>query len=320
MRAERLCLIANPSSAAGATGRHLPALRRAAGAAFDSWELRTTEYGGHATLLARQAADDGFDVVVAVGGDGTANEVVNGLFEDERPVNPEVVFSVIPAGTGSDLIKTIGMPRDYDAALRVIATAKARPADAVAVSCTDPESGGPVRRIGFNVVGFGMNGVVVQQVNAGSKRMGGRMTFLTATVRALVSFTPSQVSMTYTTAEGDERGWEGMLSSAMLANGQFCGGGMWVGKGSRMDDGLLNLTVIPQLPLRRMLFGGHRLFSGTISNVKGVSSATVSQLSATVLNGAPVLVDVDGEQPGVLPLNAKVLSKAVLVRGLWDSA
>ena len=320
MRGERLCLIANPRSAAGATGRQIPALRRAAGAAFDDWELWTTESMGHATTLARQAVDEGFDVVVSVGGDGTANEVVNGLFEDNKPVSPNVVFSAIPAGTGSDLVKTLGIPKDFDKAMQLIATATARPTDAVSVTCVDPISGRDVHRIGFNVIGFGMNGEVVKQVNAGSKRLGGRMTFLTATIRALIGFTPSQVEMTWTDSDGAEHSWEGLLSSAMLANGQFCGGGMWVGKGSRMDDGLLALTVIPQLPLRRTLFDGHRLFTGTMGDVKGVSSAAVSQLSARVLSGAPVLVDVDGEQPGVLPVNAKVLPKTVLVRGQWGTA
>ena len=320
MPAERLCLIANPRSAAGATGRQLPALRRAAGAAFDDFELWTTESMGHATHLARKAIDDGFDVVVSVGGDGTANEVINGFFEHREPVNRAVVFSAIPAGTGSDLVKTLGIPRDYDEAMRLIATAEARPTDAVAITCVDPVTGAEVERIGFNVIGFGLNGVVVKQVNAGSKRLGGRMTFLTATIRALASFRPSQVEITYTDGNGDPGRWEGPLSSAMLANGQFCGGGMWVGRGSHMDDGVLALTVIPQLPLRRTLFGGYRIFTGTFSSVKGVSSASVSQLSARVLNGAPVLVDVDGEQPGVLPVNATVLPKTVLVRAKWVDA
>jgi len=318
MSAERLCLIANPRSAAGATGRQLPAIERAADQSFAHWELRTTQAMGHATELARQAVDDGFDVVVAVGGDGTANEVVNGLFEGETPLNPEVVFSVIPAGTGSDLVKTLGMPRDYAQALRVIATAEARPTDAVSVSCTDAESGAPIHRIGFNVIGFGLNGVVVAQVNAGSKKLGGRLTFMAATARALVGFTPSRVAIDYTDSAGQAGAWEGDLSTAMLANGQYCGGGMWMGRGSKMDDGLLALTVIPHLPLRRTLFSSFRLFTGTISDVKGVSSASVSRLSARVLNGPEVLVDVDGEQPGVLPVNARVLSKAVLVRGQWS--
>jgi diacylglycerol kinase family enzyme len=317
MSEERVCLVVNPRSAAGATGRHVPALRRAADAAFGNWELRTTQASGHATALARQAVDEGFDVVVSVGGDGTANEVVNGLFEDAKPVNPNIVFAAVPAGTGSDLVKTLGMPKDYQAAMRLIASAPARPTDAVAVTCTDAVSGQPIHRMGFNVTGFGLNGIVVAQVNAGSKRLGGRLTFLAATLRALATFRPSEVVIEYTDAKGAECEWQGQLSTAMAANGQYCGGGMWMGRGSRMDDGLLALTLIPQLPLRRTLFGGYRLFNGTISNVKGVSTGSISQLSARVLSGPPVLVDVDGEQPGVLPVNLKVLKKVLLVRGEW---
>lgn len=319
MKVERLCLVVNPRSAAGATRQRMGALRRAADRHFQSWDLWTTEGPGHATELAARAVAEGFDVVVAVGGDGTANEVVNGLFVGDRVRSAAVSFSVVPAGTGSDLVKTLGIPADPDAALGVIARSPGRATDVASVRLMG-HTGEEVSRIGINVTGLGMNGDVVRRANAGSKRFGGRATFAWATVRTLATYRAAPVGLRWTASSGREASWEGRLWSAFVGNGQFCGGGMRVGRGGSMDDGLLDLTVIPELPLRRALRGLPRLLGGTLELVKDVSTAAVVHLEASPLTATPVLVDIDGEQPGLLPAAIRALPKAMLVRGLWPYA
>lgn len=313
---ERLCLIVNPHSAAGATARRLGALRRAADRHFQEWDLWCTESPGHASALAAEAVDKGFDVIVAVGGDGTANEVVNGLFEGGAPRKPGVVFSVIPAGTGSDLVKTLGMPLDLDAAMEVVGTAPDRAIDVSVIDLVGHD-GEPVQRIGLNVTGFGMNGEVVKRANQSSKRFGGPATFLMATLRTFHRYQPGPVGVRWTDETGAEASWEGRLWSAFVANGQFCGGGMWIGRGGSMGDGLLDLTIVPELPLRSVLTGGHRLFSGTVDLVKNVSRHLASAVRAEALDDAPVLIDIDGEQPGILPITISVVPEGLLSRGQW---
>ena len=105
-------LIVNPTAANGAVGKNWLRIRdflQAEGAEFDAV---LTEEPGHATQLARQALDDGFRTIVAVGGDGTVNEVINGLV-DEGGVDPEVVLGIIPWGTGADFARMVGIPCDY---------------------------------------------------------------------------------------------------------------------------------------------------------------------------------------------------------------
>lgn len=314
---ERICLIVNPRSAGGATGRRLNAIRDAAGRRFASWEVRLTERTGHASELAAQAAEDGFDIVASVGGDGTANEVVNGLFVGDV-AREGVRFTVIPGGTGSDLIRSLRIPKDLDAAMQVAATGADRPTDVVAVEMDRADGEGRVRRLAINVTGFGLNGAIVTAVNDSSKRWGGTLTFLGATVKSLSKWVAPQTTVRWTDETGVERSWDGRLFNVFIANGHYCGGGMLVGRGGSMQDGLLDLTIIPELPITVIGRSMHRLYTGTMSEVPGVIRATAREVDARAIDAKePVRLDVDGEQPGVLPANAKVLPGALVVRALW---
>jgi diacylglycerol kinase (ATP) len=307
----RWCLIANPYAGGGRTAGRLGELRSRADEALGGAELWVTEGPGHASELAARAAAEGFDRVVAIGGDGTVNEVVNGLFSGTVARSDSLALGVFNAGSGGDLVKTLQVPADARAAFAGFARAAPRPIDLLHLRVTTSE--GPVERLAVNVVGFGMSGAVVERANRSSKRWGGRATYLAATIRALGSDRPSDVRVTWAGADGAAGAWSGTLSSAFVANGQFCGGGMWVGRGSAIDDGLADVTLIPDLPLARMILGSPRLFTGTMERVKGVSRVAVRQLTAIAESETLVLVDVDGEQPGFLPLTVTVIPRALLI-------
>ncbi len=314
---ERLCLVVNPHSAGGGTGRRLDALRRAADRWFTAWEIRETQGPGHATAVAAEAVAHGFDVIASVGGDGTASETVNGLFEHGVARRPGVVFGAVPAGTGSDLVRTLGMPRELDAALAALATGSTRASDVLDVHVTPHGGGALLRRACINVLGFGINGEVVQRANRSAKRLGGTLTFLGASLGAMASYAPPQVDLKWTDAEGDDRAWSGPVMAAFVANGQYCGGGMWVGRGGTMQDGHADLIVVPRLPMLSQLAGLPNLYTGRVDRVSGVIKATAITLEASAPDPGRVLVDVDGEQPGTLPVKVRMLPGMLNVRGLW---
>jgi diacylglycerol kinase (ATP) len=308
----RVCLVVNPRAGAGRTGDRSTEIHDAARRALGDVEMRITERPGHASELARAAALDGFRMVVAVGGDGTANEVVNGLIVDGEPVAPGVVFGLVNGGTGGDLAKALRMPSGLDESFAVLARAEPSPVDVLDVHLTGHD-GAAVRRACINVTGFGMNGVVVKRANESSKRWGGRATFIGATARTILDYRPAPVRVTWTAADGSTGAWEGPLSSAFVANGEYCGGGMWVGRGGALGDGLVDVTIIPELPLPRLVLGAPRLFTGTMDRVRGVERIAVRSLEALALDASAILVDVDGEQPGKLPLRASVLPSILLL-------
>src|SRR3954464_14392759 len=112
-------LVVNPQSAGGKTDRRWPHIRAQIYESYGAFEERFTRAAGDATRLTREALADGASLVVAVGGDGTINEVVNGFFaagDDGRPINPDACFGIVPAGTGGDFIKSLSVPRDTAAA------------------------------------------------------------------------------------------------------------------------------------------------------------------------------------------------------------
>lgn len=309
-----VALVVNPRSGDGATGRRLPELERAVRAFADDVVVFATEGPGDGARQARRAVDAGHRRVVAVGGDGTVHEVVNGLFEGDRPVAPDAVLGVIHAGTGGDFVRSLGVPRDLEGAARIAVTAPGRPCDVLRVDLVGTD-GEPRTELCINVLGFGMSGEVVRRANQGSKRWGGRVTFARATLAALRTYRPPRVRVRWSGPDGDGA-WEGALTSAFVANGAYCGGGMWIGRGGALDDGAGDLVLIPDLPLGKTIFATPRLYSGTVGNVKEVSTGRVRELHAEALSEGPVLLDLDGEQPGRLPVTVRVLEKRQLVARL----
>lgn len=313
-RNERICLILNPRAGAGRAGREVGILERAVDRAFENWEIRQTERQGHAAELAQGAAEDGFDIVAAVGGDGTCNEVVCGLFDGERARSRKVVFTVVPFGTGSDLIKSLKIPRALNESLWVAATGITLPTDVGSATVTTPE--GEARRLFINVAGFGINGEVVLRANRSSKRFGGAITFFQATAQSLLSYRPRRVSVEWGGPDGEGE-WEGDLTSGFIANGAYCGGGMWVGKGGSMVDGCFDLTLLPDASLGQQLLSAPAMYNGRLDRVSGVVRARASWVKASASSAAPVHIDLDGEMPGQLPAEFRVLPRALNVRGGW---
>jgi len=313
-RSERICLIVNPQAGAGRAGREMDVLERAVDRAFERWEIRKTEHQGHATALAAKAAEEDFDLVAAVGGDGTCNEVVTGLVDEGRARNPRLAFTVIPFGTGSDLIKTLQIPTTLSEALWIAATGITLPSDVGQATVTTPT--GTALRTFINVAGFGTNGEVVLRANAMNKRWGGAVTFLRATLEAGMRYRPPPVELSWDGPDGPGR-WEGKLTSAFVANGAWCGGGMWVGRGGSMQDGLLDVTIIPASPFLRQAIATPSLYSGHPERFPGAVQVRVARIEARPVDHSAVHIDLDGEMPGQLPAEFRILPRALNIRGGW---
>lgn len=308
----RTRFLVNPRAGAGRAGQHLDALRAAVAPLLPHAEFMQTEAPGHGRHLARQAAEDGVELLVAVGGDGTIHEIVDGLFEGERAIAPQLVLGVVPAGTGSDLRRSIGVPEDRDAALAVLASGQDRAVDVVHVTLQTTQ--GPHVERFINVAGFGANGEVVRHANQMDKRLGGRLTFFRASLKTSLRYQPAELALRWIDAAGEQRTWQGRAASVFLANGQHCGGGMWVGKGGRMDDGLIEVTVLPPDGAATQVAQARRLYDGTLARWPGARTMQVRELEARPVTRAPVQLDLDGENPGQLPAIFRVLPRALRIR------
>lgn len=293
----RAVFVVNPRSAAGRTGARLGELEALARRSADQVEIVQTRSPGDGMRLAAEAAAVA-DRVIAVGGDGTANEVVNGLMEAGRS---GVAFGVLPAGTGSDLVRTLKVPAAWTEAVPMLLGASPRPSDVMEGTFRQAD-GSDRRRWAINVIGLGMAGDVVRRVNQGSKRLGGTLTFLGATLSAMAAWRTPQAELSWVGEDGVAGSWRGGLINAFVANGQYCGGGMWVGRGGSLDDGLLEILIIPDQSLFSLVARTPKLYDGSIRDVPDVVAIRAHELTAVATSAEVVLADADGEQPGCLPV------------------
>jgi YegS/Rv2252/BmrU family lipid kinase len=308
MSTPRTVLVVNPESQSGALGRNWYEYARIIRREMGSFEEVRTEGPGDATRLAREALRAGAERVVAIGGDGTINETVNGFFEDGRPVAPTAELGILPFGTGGDFRKTVKVPRDLARASRILARGRTRRIDVGELEYTLRE-GGTERRIFINIASFGISGLVDRLVNQTSKRLGGRLSFLVATARASVSYQNQRVRLVL---DDDEAGALDMtINTVAVSNGRYFGGGMRIAPRAELDDGLFDVVAIGDVGVMDMIVAGPRIYNGTHLELDKVSFRRAASVRAEPVGGDEVELDMDGETPGILPARFRLLPKAL---------
>jgi YegS/Rv2252/BmrU family lipid kinase len=301
-------VIVNPRSQGGAAGRDWPHLAdriRRQGIAFED---RQTAAPGDAIRLTREALKDGADRIVALGGDGTINEVMNGFFEDGRPIKPDAALALLPYGTGGDFRKTARVPKTFDDAVEVLRRDHRKKIDVGRLDLTT-DGGRTAVRMFVNIASFGMSGVVDRLVNQSKKRFG-KLSFMVATTRGMFQYDNQRVRMTF---DGDTKdAVEMTINTVAVANGQYFGGGMHVAPDAELDDGKFDVVAIGDLGVGQMIMSSRRLYAGTHLSMKDVSHRRARTVHAEPVEpGAVVELDVDGETPGRLPATFTVVPQGL---------
>lgn len=303
--APRTVVVVNPNSQGGRLGARWPELRDTIGRAFPFDEAITTG-PGDATKLAREALRAGAQRIVAIGGDGTVNEVVNGFFDDGQPIAPDASFALIPFGTGGDFRRTINMPREIADAAAVIAANTRKQIDVGRLQLTT-SAGTQVIRMFANIASFGVSGVVDRLVNESGKKLG-RLSFALATARATWSYKNQRVQLVF---DGKDR-VEATINTVAVANGRYFGGGMMVAPHAELDDGLFDVVAMGDFGFGDLVRSGRRLYKGTHLAMDKVTSRRARLVEAEPLEpGAVVELDVDGECPGRLPARFELVPAAL---------
>jgi YegS/Rv2252/BmrU family lipid kinase len=307
-------VVVNPRSGNGRTAREWPKMEAALKNAYGDLAVAIARGRGEATAYVRNALRDGYGEVVAVGGDGTINEAINGFFDEEGPIAPDAVFGFITSGTGGDFRKTFCLPSGWRPALAHLKNAGTRSVDVGRVSCLDP-SGMPVVRHFINIASFGLSGAVVDSVNRAriAKVFGGRFAFAFHSVFDMLTYGDRAVRLRVD-AELDEIA---SISTVAIANGQYFGGGMQVAPHAQADDGLFDVVIIGGAPKGhamaelKLLYTGEHLGRPHVRAMRGrkVMAAPVAET-----RGYPVLVELDGESAGRLPATFEILPRALRLR------
>jgi YegS/Rv2252/BmrU family lipid kinase len=249
--------------------------------------------------LAREAAP-AHDLLVVVGGDGTLNEVVNGVAQ------ADVEIAVLPAGTGQDFGRTYGIPTRFDDAVRTALDGTARRIDIGRVEHRDA-SGSQAVRFFANVGSAGMSGAVAHRANGMSKALGGKATFFYALAREFMAWKNTDVTVTF-----DETERRGRMHDVIVANGQWHGGGMRLAPGAVPDDGLFDVVLIGDVDKLDFITTAPKLYKGrhvTHPRIEVLRSATVGVDALQ-----PLPIELEGEQVGTTPARFAVVPGALRVR------
>ena len=302
--AGKTAFIVNPHAGNGATCMEWPRIQALARDRLGPFEVHLTSGPGDATRAAGEQLRRGFERIICVGGDGTLNEVVNGLVGEDGVVPAGVVVGFIPNGTGCDFVRTNPIPRKLDACLSLIEEGHARRLDLGRLTYRDPLGGTAVRYF-HNIASFGIAGEVVARVNRTSKAFGPFVSFMWGTLLSLLLYGTKRVRLRLD--DGPET--ECSVWNIAVANGRYHGGGMCVAPDAMTDDGLLHVTVIGDLRLPEVFWHLPKLYSRRIGDIRKVRMAVCRKAEAS--SGDSVLLDVDGEQPGTLPSRFEVVPAAL---------
>ena len=297
-------LIVNPRSGRGAVAKTMPVLTEALRAQGLEFDVVETTAARHASQAATRSLRDGIRYLVAVGGDGTVHEVVNGMFDGTTPIAPDAVLGVAGAGSGCDFIRTFGLDRKPEVVARHLKGDATMDIDVGVVNYVDL-AGAPAQSLFANIAEVGYGAEVVRRAERFPRWLG-RVRYLLGAYAAIASAqrpeTTVKVAHTETTAR---------LVELVVANCQFFGGAMKVAPRALPDDGKFNVQI----------YTGQRsqVFTMTMKMFRGehLPHPDITEYQSPTVELAPepaLLVEADGEVLGYTPASFALLERALRLK------
>lgn len=308
MNSKKHFVIINPTSGGGLGKRLWPQVSRLLKKRAGDFDFAETRGIGHARLLSHEAAGEGYRSIIALGGDGTIHEVVNGIFEN--PVSKRPPLGVLCAGTGGDFIKTLGWPQDIKKQIEIIAQDHTERIDVGQIEYRNSGSK-KEKRIFINIADAGLGGEVVRRLPEARKKFGRKLAYITSTIGAYRS--RRQVPVRIKTDHAHEvHTWPEKPMCIIVANGRYFGGGMPISPTSSLTDGYLDLIVVDQIRPLLVPVALPLLYSKQLIRLPHVAVDRVK--SVTLTSVGPMSLDVDGEPVGFLPARLEILPKALEIK------
>jgi len=251
--------------------------------------------------LARRAADEGAELLVVVGGDGSVNEVVNGIGG-----RAGIEIAVIPRGTGWDFARSLGLPRKIDRAIEVALSGKTRTID-LGRATYKLWAGGEGESLFANVASAGMSGAIAQRANDTSKAFGGKVSYMWATFAVFARWSSNEITVS---VDGERR--QARMHDVIVANGPYLGGGMKIAPDAKPDDGIFDVLLIGDISKRDLVLTMPKIFRGT--HLPHPKAELLRGAQVSVDAPEPLPIELDGEQPGTTPVRFEIVPQALRVR------
>lgn len=293
----KLYIILNPYAGRGVAGKRRGELEAALRACDTPFTLVETRARGEAIELTYQALDQGYDCIVAAGGDGTINEVVNGIVRSHGRGGAAAALGIVPLGTGSDFIKMLHgvVANDIGGAARRLAVGRTRSVDVGVAN----------GRYFINGVGLGLDAQVAveaQKIN----RLKGVAVYLVAVIRALARYQSSSMTVRFDSMELRQP-----LLFANVANGRCQGGTFWMTPDAQIDDGMLDLCLIEHMRLDTIIRHVPKVMKGTHTNLRQVTMGRTRHISIDCASPVPFATDGEVIATAVRHIDVHILPQAL---------
>lgn len=262
-----------------------------------------TQFAGHATELATKCTKNECDFLIAVGGDGTLNEVLNGVLKASVPINSYPILGILPMGSANDFARTISPPKNILQLKQAILNKQIKKIDIGKVEFVDHSS---ITRYFINIAGLGLGPEVVKIMEGSRKIFGSKATYFSAIIKGFFSYEKRVIK-----CESDDWSWEGPLLQMAVANGRFFGDGICVAPDALINDGVLHVSLFGELSLMDYLRNLGNLKKGKKINHKGAHYFTTKQLKITSTDIMSCGIETDGEYAGESPAIITLVPSAI---------
>ncbi len=305
-------VIVNPKSAGGATKGDWAAKASDLRAHFGAFQVAFTKKHGDGNLLAKRAAEQGRKLVIACGGDGTINEVANGILES----GADIELGILPSGTGGDFRRTLGFSNETREAAKQLRTGETKLIDVGKVTFFNHENE-QTSRYFLNVASFGLSASIIENVKTTTSLnwlpnnlFRGKASFALSTLQEVIDLDTKIVRVRMDDAE------EKSLNTInfCVCNSRFFGGGMKIAPDARINDGFFDVVNIGDIKTAKILLNAYTLYRGSHLSLPEVKATLAKKIEVKTINNQEVHLEIDGELPGKLPATFEIVPNALKVR------
>ncbi len=303
-------LIVNPKSASGSTKDRWAEMAADFRVHFGPFQVAFTKHAGDATEIAKRGAEQGRKLIIACGGDGTINEVANGILESGGCCE----LGILPSGTGGDFRRAVGISNTEREAARELRTGETKTIDVGRVTFQNFD-GETVSRYFVNVSSFGLSAAIIERVKKTrfldwlpKSFLRGKTNFAVSTLQEVLDLGPTTVRVSLD--DGEEK----PLSTVnfCVCNARFFGGGMMIAPNASLTDGVFDVVNIGDIKTGKILLNAWKLYGGTHLTLPEVKASHAKKVVVTA--SEDVNIEVDGELPGKLPATFEIIPKALKMR------
>jgi YegS/Rv2252/BmrU family lipid kinase len=306
-------VIANPKSAAGATRDKWSAIASDLRTHFGPFNVAFTKCAGDGIALARRASEAGRSLIIACGGDGTVNEIANGILQSGR----DAELGIFPSGTGGDFRRSIGMPSESREAARALRNGETKRIDVGKVTFVDHDNS-PAERYFLNITSFGLAASIIERVKGTTSlswlpldSIRGRASFALSTLQEVIAIGPTSVRVKI----DDKEEHSLQTVNFCVANARYFGGGMMIAPEAKLSDGFLDVINIGDINTAKIILNAYTLYRGTHLDLHEVKDTLAKRIEARPMNAdQEVHIEIDGELAGKLPATYEVVPAALRIR------